>query len=238
MDKSKEINGAADRGQELLAIHVKNAHTRLSDFLDQYGTGLDVLGKAMGAFTKAVYDLPESAACASGCAWCCHLRVETSIPELLVIYRELLTGSTPEGIASLKKRTREAARLGDLRDEDLWYQHKLPCPFLDNNKVCLIYPVRPFACRAHHSMDAELCQKGYEEGRRLMIPSLPLYRASTDIYSTIFIKVMAERGFASFPVGFIKGLAMLLEEPTLTEDWLNGKDVFSPARIIKGDSRE
>lgn len=233
MHEPEEMDGAANRGQELLAIHVKNAHKKLSDFLDQYGTGLDVLGKAMGSFTKAVYDLPESAACGPGCAWCCHLRVETSIPELLVIHRELLAGSTPKGIASLKKWTREAASIGDLLDENIWYQHKIPCPFLDNNKACLIYAIRPFACRAHHSMDAELCKQGYEEGRRLMIPSFPLYRTSTDVYSTIFIKVMAERGFASFPVGFIKGLAMLLEEPTLAEAWLNGEDVFSPARIIK-----
>ncbi|WP_321531019.1 YkgJ family cysteine cluster protein [uncultured Desulfuromonas sp.] len=237
MGESEQINGAADRGQELLAIHAKNAHKRLSDFLDQYGTGLEVLGKAIGSFTQAVYDLPESAACAPGCAWCCHLRVETSIPELLVIYRELMAGSTPEGIDSLKKWTKEAASVGDLLDEDLWYQHKLPCPFLDNNKACLIYSVRPFACRAHHSMDAKLCQKGYEEGRRLMIPSLPLYKASTDIYATIFIKVMADRGFASFPVGFIKGLAMLLEEPALAAAWLDGEDVFSPARIMKRVNR-
>ena len=233
MDTSEEINRAADRGQELFAIHVKNAHRSLSDFLDQYGTGLEVLGKAMGSFINAVYDLPESAACGPGCAWCCHLRVETSIPELLVIYRELLAGSTTQGIDSLKKWTREAAGLGDLLDENTWYRHKIPCPFLDNNKACLIYPIRPFACRAHHSMDAELCQKGYEEGRRLMIPSFPLYRASTDIYSTIFIKVMAERGFASFPVGFVKGLAMLLEEPTLAEAWLDGEDVFPSARIMR-----
>lgn len=64
-----------------------------------------------------------------------------------------------------------------------------------------------------------------------MIPNFPLYRASTDMYATIFIKAMADRGFASFQVGFVKGLAMLFDAPKLSEAWLNKEDVFSQARI-------
>lgn len=207
------------------------AATLLSDFLNAHGVCLPVLGRAMESFTESVFPLPEEAACATGCGWCCHLRVVVSIPELLVIHDELTAQTTPEGMVYFESKMREADRAGDLLDEQFWYESQTPCPFLDGRNACLIYPIRPFACRAHHSTDASVCQKGYEEKRQMMVPCFPLYRASTDMYASVLIRALADRGFASYQVGFVKGLAMLMADPDLTEAWLGGADVFSPARI-------
>lgn len=39
--------------------------------------------------------------------------------------------------------------LDQVRGEALYISLKLPCPFLTEDKKCLIYPVRPMACRAY-----------------------------------------------------------------------------------------
>ena len=230
-DQEPSDKEQADRGKQLLGAHMEKAAALFSDFLDTHGISLPVLAKAMEEFTVSVFDLPEEAACTPGCAWCCHLRVGVSIPELLIIHNELTTQATSEGITYFQDRIRETAEAGDVLEEDFWYKTHPPCPFLNKENGCLIYPVRPFSCRAHHSLDADICRQGYEEKRQVMVPIFPLYRGSTDMYATIFIKVMAERGFASFQVGFVKGLAMLFDSPGLADAWLNGEDVFSLARI-------
>ncbi len=220
-----------DRSKELLAAHMNKAAAVLTDFLNTHGVSIPVLGKAMESFTTQVFALPDEADCKPGCAWCCHLRVTTSIPELLVVFDELTAQATPEGQAYFKQRIESASAAGNTMEEAFWYASRTPCPFLDNKNGCLIYPIRPFSCRAHHSTDEAACRQGYEEGRRVLLPCFPLYRAGTDMYSSVFIKVLADLGFASSHVGFVKGLALLFENPGLAEAWLNREDVFASARI-------
>lgn len=220
-----------DRSRELLAAHMEKTAGVLTDFLKARGVSIPVLGKAMESFSTQVVELPGEAACTPGCAWCCHLRVTVSIPELLVIFEELRAQTTPEGMTCFKQRVQAAVRAGNTLDDAFWYESRTPCPFLDNKNGCLIYPIRPFSCRAHHSTDAAVCRQGYEERRQVMLPCFPLYRAGTDMYSAVFIRVMADLGFASSHLGFVKGLALLFEDPGLAEAWLNRADVFSGARI-------
>ena len=220
-----------DRSKELLAAHMDKAAAVLTDFLKTHGVSVPVLGQAMAHFSTQGVDLPKEAACGPGCAWCCHLGVTVSIPELLVIFEELSAQTTAEGMTYFKTRVQEAVAAGNTLEDAFWYESRTSCPFLDNKNGCLIYPIRPFACRAHHSTDARLCQQGYEERRRVMLPCFPLYRAFTDMYSSVFIKVAAEMELASYPVGFVKGLALLFEDAGRADGWINGADVFSEARI-------
>lgn len=224
---------AQNRGERLLAIQSQNTAAQFANTLDRYGITSAVLGWAMNEFAESVLPLPNEAACRPGCAWCCHFMVETSIPELLVIYEAISVQASSERMTILKTRLEKLARAGDLCDEDTWCQNQLPCPFIDEANGCLIYAVRPFACRAHHSLEMEPCRRGYEEKSPVLIPSFPLYRRSTELYSRVFISVMEEKGFASFSVGFIKGISMLFEKPELADAWLEKEDVFGPALVRK-----
>lgn len=238
MDKrqrdNRRKNGEAgkpeqDKPNELMAAHMKNTYTSLGRIIDKYGVTLPVLSKAVAEFAKAVMALPEEAVCKEECAFCCHLRVGVSIPELLVIYGELTRQATPDGLDFFKRRILDTASRGDTLTEAFWLRSQTPCPFLSDPGTCLIYPIRPFSCRAYHSLDVAACRQGWEERRGVRVPCFPLYRTATDMYSAVFIRVMKERGLASFQVGMVKGLAMLFETPGLGEAWLAGEDVFRPA---------
>ena len=223
------------RSKQLLAAYMAQGIEKLSDFLDAHGTSLPVMGVAMEQFTKSVFELPEGSACKQGCAHCCHLRVGVSIPEVLVIYSELSGQTTPEGFSLLKERVLGAVAKGNTLDDAFWLTTRTPCPFLgfDTHNLCLIYSLRPFSCRAYHSTDLEACKKGYDQGCETMIPCFPLYRATTDMYSSIFTRVLAEKGFPSYQVGFVKALEILFKDETASDQWLNDKaDVFQAAKLI------
>jgi len=233
--EKKEQSQDETRAKQLLATYMAQGREKLGDFLDANGTSLPVLGVAMEQFTESVFDLPEGSVCEQGCAHCCHLRVGVSIPEVLVIYSELAGQTTPEGFTILKERVLGAVAKGNTLDEAFWLTTRTPCPFLgvDTNNLCLIYSLRPFSCRAYHSTDLDACKKGYDQGRETMIPCFPLYRATTDMYSSIFTQVMAEKGFPSYQVGFVKALEILIMDNTASDEWLNNKaDVFKAAKLI------
>ncbi|WP_163336066.1 YkgJ family cysteine cluster protein [Desulfopila sp. IMCC35008] len=231
--RQKQKEAQHRRGQRLLAIQSQNTAIQLAGALDHFGITKAVLGWVMNEFAKSVLPLPDEAACGAGCSWCCHLMVETSIPELLVIHEAFSAQVPPEMMIALTTRLEKLAHAGELCDEDTWSLNQLPCPFIDEANGCLIYAVRPFACRAHHSLEMESCRRGYDEKAPVLIPSFPLYRRNTELYSRVFINVMEEKGFASFSVGFIKGISMLVEKPELADAWLQKEDVFGPARVRK-----
>ncbi|HCY86851.1 MAG TPA: hypothetical protein DHV36_17105 [Desulfobacteraceae bacterium] len=218
-----------DKAQALMNAHIQKTYTLLNQVVDKYGVTLPVLSKAMAEFTRGMMAPPEGTVCAEGCAYCCHLRVGVSIPELLVLFSEVSRQATPEGLAWFKDRVIETASKGDTLTETFWHSSQTPCPFLNGQGRCLIYAIRPFSCRAYHSTDVAVCRQGWEELREVRVPCFPLYRTATDMYPAVFIRVMKEKGLASFQVGLVKGLAMLFETPGLTEQWLAGKDVFAPA---------
>jgi Fe-S-cluster containining protein len=233
MEKQEPVNNPEKRSKQLLAAHMTRGRERLIEFLDAHGISLPVLGVAMEQFTESVFDLPEDAACSQGCAYCCHLRVGVSIPEVLVIYNELAAQTTREGFKLLKERVLTTAALGNTLAEAFWLTSRTPCPFLDidANSLCLIYSLRPFSCRAYHSTDLSSCQKGFEQDSVTLIPCFPLYRATTDMYSSIFTRVLAEKGFYSYQVGFVKALEILFKNNTASDQWLNREDVFKTAKL-------
>ncbi len=108
-------------------------------------------------------DLEVASACQRGCASCCTVNV----------------GTLPvEGVAAaawLRRRTGDEAigeRAGALlrfHDEVRWMEDgervraRVRCPFLEGSGGCVIYPVRPLACRALSSLDAGECKQALLE---------------------------------------------------------------------------
>ncbi len=229
------FSGKSDRARALLAGIRDTAMQDLSDCLDTRGLYVPVLASAMERFAASLVPLPREAACKNGCAWCCRLRVGVSIPEALVIFHEIRSRATPEGLGFLKHRILTTSVQGDTLDEAFWRSTRCPCPFLDMEGTyhCLIYKIRPFSCRAFHSLDEAVCRKGYDQGMEIQVPCFPLYRASVDLYSSVLIQVSAQKGLASFQVGFIRALEILFTDDTAPERWLQGENVFLSAKLAE-----
>lgn len=232
-DDSGKTVTQTDASLEMLKKIMDDAMEKLRFLLDTRGIHLDVLGEAMALFVRSLVDLPDQAACKKGCAYCCHLRVGVSIPEVVVIFNGLQSLATPEGLAFLERNVIQVAQKGNALDDNWWRTSRTACPFLDINgqNHCLIYELRPFSCRAYHSTDMNDCRIGFEQKIKTQIPCFPLYRAVTDMYSTIFIQGLAQKGLFSYQVGFVKALQILFENDRAVEQWLSGDDVFEAARL-------
>jgi Fe-S-cluster containining protein len=145
--------------------------TRLADEAFKRGGGEESLARLMTAIEARVQsvllserpDLEVAAACQRGCDSCCTVNV----------------GTLPvEGVAAaawLRRRTGDQAiaeRAGALlrfHEEVRWMEDgeriraRVRCPFLEGSGGCVIYPVRPLACRALSSLDAGECQQALLE---------------------------------------------------------------------------
>lgn len=216
----------------MLAAHMEQAGGKLNAFLEENGMGAAVFARACEQLARSLPELPEGTRCQPGCAWCCHLRVGVSIPEVLVIFETLKARATPEGIAFFRRQVRETGQKGDVLSEEFWHESGQPCPFLAvKDGHCLIYDIRPFSCRAFHSTDMEICRNGFEQKKQVDVPCFPLYRSMANGYAALLIRAASQKGLASFQVGFVRAMDIMFQNEKAGARWLGGQDVFAPARI-------
>lgn len=99
----------------------------------------------------------ESFACRRGCSWCCHQLVVLTCHEdgraILTAARERLTA---EQFAAFGSAVRDQAeRIAALPHEQA-EARRWPCPLLVDGE-CIVYDLRPVACRSVFSGDPECC---------------------------------------------------------------------------------
>lgn len=80
-------------------------------------------------------------ACSKGCAFCCHM-------EIGVLQIEADFISAKIGIPS------KQLSYDPTKKSETFCDPSRPCPFLDRDFSCAIYPIRPMVCRTHVSFEA------------------------------------------------------------------------------------
>ena len=225
---SPEENGADEQVRQLLKMRLTTARENFENAMKQHGASVDVMGRVMEEFISALPPLPEEAACKGGCAHCCHMGQGVSIPEALIVFHALKRDLSPGEFEFFKARVLETAKSGTVGEEAWWRQTQTPCPFLDveDSCNCLIYNVRPFSCRAYHSIDEALCREGFEGRKEIQVPCFTLFRTFNVLHALAFIQGAKNLGLHSTQVGFTGAMALLFEDENATEKWLAGEDVF------------
>ena len=110
-------------------------HRQFDRFVDQWLTDYGALG-------KTIY-------CRTGCAGCCLLAVHATFPEAVVIASKLSQLQTTQLSAYISRLKQALSTLSDLKSYLKSHRQSVgPCPFLDGQNNCSIYPVRPLSCRA------------------------------------------------------------------------------------------
>jgi Fe-S-cluster containining protein len=106
----------------------------------------DALENIYQSFERETAAFRSAAACAKGCAYCCTDagRIDGTTLEGLRIRERIAKMSRPRQVNLKKalKRDMHKREAGGLS----------PCPFLMKTGACMIYPVRPFACRRIYSL--------------------------------------------------------------------------------------
>jgi Fe-S-cluster containining protein len=118
------------------------------------------LNGVIDAKIEALKDAGASVACAPGCDYCCHLRVDVFAHEAVALLEHLRTRASADEAARLEARIRaNAARVDALTVA----QHRaagIACAFLRGG-LCSAHDVRPSACATYHSLSRARCEHAF-----------------------------------------------------------------------------
>ena len=98
------------------------------------------------SFEAETADYRSEAACAKGCAFCCREAGSIDITTLEGWVIRDAVGKMPRARQKLVKK----ALVKDMKTRE--EGGIAACPFLMKNKACMIYDIRPFACRRIYSL--------------------------------------------------------------------------------------
>lgn len=174
---------------------------------------------------------PQPLKCKVGCAWCCYLRISATVPEVICIAEFLKEQLSPDHFRSLREKIQELKeRTGGMSDDDR-KKAQLPCALLANNR-CLVYPVRPLACRGWNSMDATKCEQAYATPSAEI--NVPVYGSQWKIMINIGLGLsqgLLEAGLEAAPLELISGLHIALNTSYAAQMWLAGERIFRKAEL-------
>lgn len=154
-----------------LDLQFRNIYNKVLDLFDKYQSTI-------------LTNSSITCTCKSGCSFCCYHWVEDVNSFEAEIISDYLRSNMPEKIPQIIKictsdqdelerlftiiqnRLKDESENEEIDETDLllsvFYQMKRPCPLLDINGNCSIYPVRPLTCRVYMSFsDPSFCHPAY-----------------------------------------------------------------------------
>jgi Fe-S-cluster containining protein len=153
----------------------------------------------------------QHAFCKAGCSFCCTFMGNIDIVTLegLVIL-EYIKDQPEEFRVALKKRI-------SINKNEKEKGCKAHCPFLLENKTCLIYAIRPFSCRQLYSL--RQCGDSQPMAHRQAVES-----AQSTVKE---MQQLDDTGYS----GHISYILHLLDDTSFRKLYLSGR--FTPERIMK-----
>lgn len=153
-------------------------------------------------------------ACSAGCAWCCHVHVDASAPEIQAVVAHLRATRSEDEVRALSARLAEAARRVEALDDVARWEARIPCALLDEAGRCSVHPGRPLRCRAFHSCSAEACRAAFEgapDADALPLASRAMARAARAVEEG-FERALIAAGIDVEPQRLEAGLSAALAE--------------------------
>lgn len=94
--------------------------------------------------------------CSKGCSNCCHHPFFISVTEGILLYRHLAKRGLWTPTLQKQIRGHRDKTLGTAFN--VWLMANIPCPLLDENKLCVGYEARPLNCRTTYAFsDPKFC---------------------------------------------------------------------------------
>lgn len=162
-------------------------------------------------FNRETAAYRKDAACRKGCAFCCTEAgsIDATTLEGWMI-REFIRRMPRSRQTGLKKTLNQEIKKREAG-------HIVPCPFLMKNQVCMIYDVRPFACRRIYSLNA--CSKD-----NLPVLSRTYMELARETVGAL--QRLDENGYT----GHISYILHMLDTPRFLETYRAGE--FKPEEIM------
>lgn len=172
-------------------------------------------------------------ACAKGCAFCCHVAVTASAPEIFLVAAKIreMPQDRQEDLVHRVRAADQRTRQMTSRQRGA---NKIPCAMLIEG-MCSVYEARPGACRGFTSTSAEMCRRGFE-GEAVQVDTPAVWTSLRGAHKQALWGALAAEKLPAEYYEFHHALRIALEIPDAENRWLAGEDIFSGvAREIISD---
>jgi len=171
-------------------------------------------------------NLIQPVACARGCAFCCYLSVEVTIFSAVAI-AAFIKNSRPDLALALRDTAPKVAGLSPAQRA----ASQVACAFLQTDKTCGVYAVRPTACGSYFSFDRTACEEDRKSGGTS--GNIPVY-GLPGVLNTLITDGLSvaceDQGLQGCKVELLSAVALIIDDPTAVSRWLAGQQVFTPYR--------
>ena len=174
--------------------------------------------------------------CKMGCSWCCYQPVFSLTHEMLLIVNYIRENFDQKRMDEILVRAKKKSALTKNLSHEELLRFKYVCPLLQNG-VCIIYPVRPLACRIYLSSDVETCKARYNNPEDKSLKAA-LYGFMMDAGKNMnygFVNGLKEKNLISneSPLEWI--LEQFLEDNTAFDKWLSGTELHENYEFNESD---
>ena len=163
-------------------------------------------------------------ACAKGCAFCCHVSVTATAPEIFLV-ANALREKYKDNFETILYRVQAADQKTRTLSSMERAQKRIPCALLEDN-ACSIYASRPGACRGFVSTSVKACERGFNGEMNVQIDTPGVWIALRSAEKQALIAALTASDLLSRCYEFHHALRIALETPDGELRWLKGEDIF------------
>lgn len=166
----------------------------------------------------------QAIACAKGCAFCCHVSVTVTAPEVFLVaaaLREKFKDDLQTIIYRVQAADQKTRTLSSMERA----QKRIPCALLEDN-ACSIYASRPGACRGFVSTSVKACERGFNGETNVQIDTPGVWITLRSAQKQALLAALAASDLPNRCYEFHHALRVALETPDAESRWLKGEDIF------------
>jgi hypothetical protein len=172
--------------------------------------------------------------CRMGCNFCCHIRVDATSLEILILAKFIRQNFAEGDLGTLKEKLKENQLLLSGKSGKQQASMKVPCALLNEEGQCSSYSARPISCRRWVSSNVGSCEAAFQKPSGM--GDIPLeggiYAAGVGIEDEL-IKQLEKRGLDSQHYELQAGPLCALENDDAEDRWCLGEEVFRGCRSEK-----
>jgi len=162
--------------------------------------------------------------CAKGCAFCCHVSVTATAPEIFLVANSIRQ-QYKDNFEQVLTRVRAADQKTRGLDSMERAKNRIPCALLDGN-VCSVYGARPGACRGFTSTSVKACERGFN-GEDVQIYTPSVWTHLRNAHKQAIWAALAAAELPAERYEFHHALLVALETPDAESRWLKGEELFA-----------
>ena len=184
-------------------------------------------GRLAALQREVMSDEKVDVACARGCSYCCHLRVEIRPHEAFVLAHHIQTKCSPEQRARVLPRIADNLERIALLSRDQHVRAGIPCALLDDD-ACSVYAARPAACRKYHSVSVAVCRAAFDDTAAPLIGEIEheQVRLAGNAVALGYAKGLEEAGYDGALYELHYALHRALNDPKAERRYRHGKKAF------------